>query len=599
VPDLDRWSSADATAYLTPARMATAKPWPGSDKPDTAPSLTARTGSSRFEGLPVVGTLFRVEGSGVYFCSASVVSSPKRSLVITAAHCLTGRESANQLAFAPKLQKDSTGKLVAPYGLFSVKRDSGRSRVWMDRRYATDKQVYAQYDVAFLEVGPGTNNRQVENTVGGNRLITDPGFNHQNVHLVAYPGANPPPLTCTSSTRREAFSGWPGAYLRIDCDGYSGGSSGGPFIANFNETTKTGDVIGVIGGYRTGGTTDDTSYSSYFGADIKALYDSAVRGDKPQTGGVLGTATTWKHATQIASGYFTTTPADYTSSDMVVRWSDGEVTLYIGDGDGDFEKEVRLVGPNSTWTHAEAITAGDYTGSNLYDLMVRWSDGEVTIYKDVSEQNKLSQEIQLAKPNATWTHALGLATGRYAGNKWPDDLIVRWSDGEVTLYTDVDEKGFHGETQLARPNTTWKNATVITGGDFDGESATESYDLMVRWVDGEVTLYTNVDSKGFHKETQIRAPNSLWAEHAKLMTAGDFTDNAWQDDLIVVWTDGEVSHYIDTDEGGLGKEYTLVSPGTIARTATALPVLRGSVGIPEGSTGPHGKPHGTRVRPER
>ncbi|MFF9128507.1 hypothetical protein ACF09J_35625 [Streptomyces sp. NPDC014889] len=95
--------------------------------------------------------------------------------------------------------------------------------------------------------------------MGGNRLLTGSGFDHKNVHLVAYPGANPPPLTCTTTTRKETFSGWPGSYLRIDCDGYSGGSSGGPFIANFNEQTQTGDVIG---GYMTGGPTNDTSYSS-------------------------------------------------------------------------------------------------------------------------------------------------------------------------------------------------------------------------------------------------------------------------------------------------------------------------------------------------
>ncbi|MFF9128506.1 hypothetical protein ACF09J_35620 [Streptomyces sp. NPDC014889] len=76
----------------------------------------------------MAGTLYRVEANGIYFCSASVVSSPKRNLVITAAHCLTGRESANQLAFAPKLQKGSDGKPFAPYGLFSVKHSSKWSR---------------------------------------------------------------------------------------------------------------------------------------------------------------------------------------------------------------------------------------------------------------------------------------------------------------------------------------------------------------------------------------------------------------------------------------------------------------------------------------
>lgn len=91
----------------------------------------------------------------------------------------------------------------------------------------------------------------------------------------------------------------------------------------------------------------------------------------------------------------------------------------------------------------------------------------------------------------------------------------------------------------------------------------------------------------------------LWADHAKLILAGEFTDNGWQDDLIVVWTDGEVSNYIDTDQGGLGKEYTLVTPGTTARLADELPLLRGAVGIPEGSTGPHGKPRVVRVHPQR
>ncbi|MGC5346758.1 trypsin-like serine peptidase [Streptomyces sp. DT171] len=276
--DLDRWSSADATAYLTDERMATARVWPGSEKSAVVRSGAAGTPSGRSAGPPSVGTLFRVERRSIYFCTASVVSSPGRNLVVTAAHCVTGHENAQRLAFAPGLRRDGSGRLVAPYGLFTVVRDSGRARVWMDGRYPTDKQRYAQYDVAFLQVGPGADHRQVERTVGGNRLWTDTGFRHSGVRLVAYPGADPPPRNCTSGTRPAAFPGWPGTYLRIDCDGYSGGSSGGPFLADFDERTGSGDLIGVIGGYRTGGPTDDISYSAYFGRNIKALYESAVRG---------------------------------------------------------------------------------------------------------------------------------------------------------------------------------------------------------------------------------------------------------------------------------------------------------------------------------
>ncbi len=54
---------------------------------------------------------------------------------------------------------------------------------------------------------------------------------------------------------------------------------------------------------------------------------------------------------------------------MIVVWSDGEVTLYPGDGKGGFLPERRLQAPNSTWTHAETVTGGDFTGSDLSDLM--------------------------------------------------------------------------------------------------------------------------------------------------------------------------------------------------------------------------------------
>ncbi|MGP9018867.1 trypsin-like serine peptidase [Streptomyces sp. BR1] len=581
---LARWNADDVDAFLTPERMASAKPWPEEGKQNNAvaaKTLASFVPSQRFEGLPVAGTMFRVENNQqIYFCSASVVSSPKRNLVLTAGHCLTGRETANQLAFAPKIQKNAQGGIETPYGKFPIKRQGNRALAWMDQRYLSwDKQAAAQFDVAFAEADKGTNGKEVEDTVGGNRLATNTGFAHKDVHLVGYPGADPPPRTCTADTTEAKFSGWPGSYLRIDCDGYSGGSSGAPFIANFNTNTQTGDVIGVIGGYKTGGPTPDTSYSSYFGTDIKNLYDSAVRGDKPATGGILGKGETWKYARGIASGYFTTESPDYTSSDMVVRWADGEVTLYIGDGDGNFEKEIQLAAPNETWKHADVITAGDFTGTDLYDLMVRWSDGEVTIYKDVSEQNKLSQEIQIEKPatDSIWKHAVSLATGHYAGNKWPDDVIVRWTDGEVTLYTDVDQAGFHKESQLSRPaqDSIWKNAVLVTGGDFDGDH--NIYDVAVRWADGSLTLYTNVDESGFHQSTQIVPANDLWANHSTLMIAGDFSENAWQDDLIMVWTDGEVSLFMDTSASALGHEYMLVSPDKSLALRSQLPVRRGLV----------------------
>lgn len=39
--------------------------------------------------------------------------------------------------------------------------------------------------------------------------------------------------------------------------------------------------------------------------------------------------------------------------------------------------------------------------------------------------------------------------------------MVRWADGETTLYTDVDSRGFLHENKLKSPNDTWRHATVL------------------------------------------------------------------------------------------------------------------------------------------
>ncbi|MFF9077138.1 hypothetical protein ACF1A9_33495 [Streptomyces sp. NPDC014872] len=48
--------------------------------------------------------------------------------------------------------------------------------------------------------------------------------------------------------------------------------------------------------------------------------------------------------------------------------------------------------------------------------------------------------------------------------------------------------------------------------------------------------------------------------HATILGADDYTDNRHPDDFLVRWSDGEVSMYPDADETGLNREITLVYP---------------------------------------
>ncbi|MFF8262287.1 trypsin-like peptidase domain-containing protein [Streptomyces virginiae] len=232
-----------------------------------------------FGGLPVVGRMFLVKGSGSYFCTASVVASPGRNLVISAAHCLLGADT-QQVAFVPQY----TRATPRPFGMFPVVRTAaGRSKIWIDQRYRTQGvNRAAALDVAFAQVGPGAKGLRVQDVVGGNRLATGAGYAHARATLIGHPSTAARPRLCVNRTTKYTSTDAriPGSFLRIACTGYPGGTSGGPFLLRLDGRTGTGDVVGVIGGWKTGGDTSDVSYSSYFGTDIRKLYEKAVAGAK-------------------------------------------------------------------------------------------------------------------------------------------------------------------------------------------------------------------------------------------------------------------------------------------------------------------------------
>ncbi|PWI42726.1 trypsin-like serine protease [Streptomyces sp. ICBB 8177] len=263
-------------AYWTAGRMRSARP-----QDDAVPGPVSRAGtvpvppSHPFPGLPQVGTFFWTDGQNQdRSCGATVVRSPVRDLVISAGHCLTHAGAKKDLAFVPMYHDG-----LKPYGVFPVEA------VYIDQRYYTlGSGEGARWDYSLSRLEPRADGRQVQDVVGGFDLMTYPGYAHRAVRLVGYPGysdtTGPEPLDCWSSTRRYTSTdpNAPGDFLEIGCAGYVNGTSGGPFLVRASHGFA---VIGVIGGYHTGGDTPDISYSAYFTADLSRLYAHAVHGDPP------------------------------------------------------------------------------------------------------------------------------------------------------------------------------------------------------------------------------------------------------------------------------------------------------------------------------
>ncbi|WP_236654756.1 trypsin-like serine peptidase [Streptacidiphilus anmyonensis] len=206
-----------------------------------------------------VGAIFAHSGTGDHFCTGSVVQSQGQSMVVTAAHCVHGGKGGSyntDIVFVPGYRDG-----VEPQGEWPIRSIVVDQR-WID---STDPDL----DVAFLVLG-AVDGKTIASVLGGNKLGVNAGFG-RTVALTGYPANAGEPIACfNTTTQQSAFQ------MKISCPSFPGGTSGSPWLTGFDRHTRTGTVIGVIGGYQQGGDTPDVSYSPYFDDDVLALYNRAV-----------------------------------------------------------------------------------------------------------------------------------------------------------------------------------------------------------------------------------------------------------------------------------------------------------------------------------
>lgn len=247
-------------AFWTVRRMAAATPLDQRSEVASASTAASRPSAHTWTGSPVVGALFLSNGSGSHYCTASVVGTAKKSMILTAGHCLYGTSGwAKNIVFVPRYSAGNR-----PYGTWTVKY------MYVDSRWKQKRDP--DLDFGFAVVGT-SGGRRLADVVGANRLVSDQGYTN-TVRVIGYPmkkyAGVDKPIYCNATTHK-AFK----YQIRFDCDGFYGGTSGSPWVKNYNTTTRRGDVLGVIGGYQEGGMYSWRSYSSVFDKDIRHLYAAA------------------------------------------------------------------------------------------------------------------------------------------------------------------------------------------------------------------------------------------------------------------------------------------------------------------------------------
>jgi V8-like Glu-specific endopeptidase len=234
--------------------------------------------SQYFTGVPTVGALFYTKANSNHFCTASVIDSAVGSLVLTAAHCVYSSSGYSQnLEFIPGYAGGSS-----PYGVWPV------TQITVAKGWRQGQNP--DLDVAFLNVVPPQNSVGPIDQVTGALHIAFALPDAQHITVIGYNNTDQKPIICTTTSFKFRTD-----QMEFYCRGFWYGTSGGPWILDYNAGSGTGTVYGVIGGYEAGG---DVTWASYAAALEKPAQELLTQAEASASS---TTSSTGKSSTDTSS----------------------------------------------------------------------------------------------------------------------------------------------------------------------------------------------------------------------------------------------------------------------------------------------------------
>ncbi|CAF0859008.1 unnamed protein product [Rotaria sordida] len=185
------------------------------------------------------GKVFFVMNDLTYICSGSVVNAENRNTIVTAGHCMynnTANQWATNWIFVPNYSRDGR-----PFGSFAA-RELVTTEAWMAK-------VDYNNDVAIALLEPNEEGKHVQDLTGAFGISLN-AAKEDNTNVFGYPinsDKGETMDTCAAATSATSvllgmifnFKG-----IQITC-GMNGGSSGGPWLRNYDSNTGSGQQVSV------------------------------------------------------------------------------------------------------------------------------------------------------------------------------------------------------------------------------------------------------------------------------------------------------------------------------------------------------------------
>jgi len=263
VADKDKSSAGGTVAAGRPTVVPQAKAQPAA-KPAPSASFVGGYYTGGGEVVDTTGKVFFTLGGVNYVCSGSAVSSGNKDVVLTAGHCVNEGPGAyaTNWAFVPAYDDGAR-----PYGTFTARQLTTTTQ-WQN-------SGDFDYDVAFAVMNT-VNGAHLTDVVGGQSI----GFNQsrgQYMYSFGYPAGSPYDGSdiawCHGTVVQDTYGG--SADQGLNCN-MTGGSSGGPWFTNYNESTGLGTLNSVNSFKYNGGRLRSYMFGPYLGSVAQSLYSTAA-----------------------------------------------------------------------------------------------------------------------------------------------------------------------------------------------------------------------------------------------------------------------------------------------------------------------------------